>query len=336
MEISVIIPAYESAHEIRECLAVLHASSETPAEILVVDDGSTDDTAAVAAAAGARVIRQTENRGSAAARNVGVAHVRGDVLLFVDADVAVAPDAVARVRRLLAEDPDVSAVFGSYDTRPRARSLVSQYRNLLHHYVHQHASAEAFTFWTGVGAVRRAAFTAVGGFDSDPTWDLIEDIELGYRLRRAGYRIRLDKALRGTHPKRWTLAQTLRTDLLFRAAPWARLIRHSLMGRSDGAPADLNLATGQRLSVALVVAATLSLPLALTSRIVAVLAAAALITVVAINRALYRFFYEERGLAFALACVPLHALYFLCSGAGFVYGWLTPATHGNRRHPPDD
>src|SRR5882762_3955120 len=79
MDISVIIPAYNAAHEITECLAALAASSEQAAEILVVDDGSTDDTARVAAATGARVVRQQENRGPAAARNVGYMHARGDV-----------------------------------------------------------------------------------------------------------------------------------------------------------------------------------------------------------------------------------------------------------------
>src|SRR5258706_5746465 len=140
MDISVIIPAYNAAHEITECLAALAASSEQAAEILVVDDGSTDDTARVAAATGARVVRQQENRGPAAARNVGCTHARGDVLFFVDADAAVAPDAMARVARLLTTCPDVAAVFGSYDTWPRASGIVSQYRNLLHHYVHQRGS----------------------------------------------------------------------------------------------------------------------------------------------------------------------------------------------------
>ncbi|MBI3769184.1 MAG: glycosyltransferase family 2 protein [Deltaproteobacteria bacterium] len=319
MNISVIIPAYNSPHELRECLTALRASSRPPDEIVVVDDGSTDDTAEIAAAASVRVLRGGENRGAAAARNLGAEHACGDVLFFIDADVAVAPDAVDRVARLFAAEPDVAAVFGSYDAQPRARGVVSEYRNLLHHYVHQRGSTEAFSFWTGCGAVRRAAFTAIAGFDEHPAWRSIEDIELGYRLRRAGYRIRLDKELRGTHLKHWTLAMILRTDLLFRAAPWARLIRHS-----DAAPADLNLAVTQRLSVALVGIAMVALPLAFLSRAFAVVAALALAGVLALNCALYGFFYRERGLAFALACLPLHALYFLCSGAGFVYGWLTP------------
>ncbi len=317
-EISVIVPAYDAAQEIPVCLAALAASSERAAEIVVVDDGSSDTTADIAAGAGARVLRQRVNGGAAAARNTGAAAARGDVLFFVDADVAVGPDAIARVAAVLAAEPDVAAVFGSYDTRPRVRTLVSQYRNLLHHYVHQHGNVEAFTFWAGCGAVRRAAFEAVGGFNEG--WRAIEDIDLGYRLRAAGCRVRLDKELRATHLKRWTLGSMVRTDLLFRAAPWARLIR-----RSAHAPADLNLTGAQRVSVALTAIALAAAPLVLVWRPFAAVALLALAGMVALNRRLYEFFYRERGLFFAFACVPLHVLYFLCSGAGFLYGWLTPA-----------
>lgn len=318
MRISVIIPAYDSAREVAECVAAVAASLTLSDEIIVVDDGSIDETAAVAASGGARVLRQ-RNRGPAAARNLGAASATGDVLMFVDADVVVAPDAIARATGTLDGSPDVAAVFGSYDTRPRARGIVSQYRNLLHHYVHQHGNADASTFWAGCGAVRRDVFVAVGGFDERAAWRAIEDIELGYRLRRAGFRVRLDKGLHGTHLKRWTLGRMLRTDLLLRAAPWTRLIRQSAL-----APADLNLGLAQRLSVALVAAATLCLAVAVARPAFALGAVAMLALVVALNRGLYRFFHRERGLVFTVACVPLHVLYFLCSAAGFAYGVLTP------------
>jgi len=236
--------------------------------------------------------------------------------------VTVAPDAVARVARLLGAEADVDAVFGSYDRRPRAPGIVSQYRNLLHHWVHQHGNAEASTFWAGCGAVRRSAFDAVGGFDEAGAWRSIEDIELGYRLRRTGHRIRLDHALQGTHLKRWTLTSMLRTDLFGRAAPWTRLIRQRAT-----APADLNLGRVQRLCVALVGVAMVCAALALARPALAVVAAVLLAIVIALNVSLYRFFYEQRGLAFAVACVPLHTLYFACSGAGYLYGSITP--------PPD-
>ena len=320
--VSIIVPAYNSAADLGECLRAIAAATEGPREVIVVDDASADDTAAVAAAAGARVIRCDVNGGPASARNRGAAAARGEVLLFIDSDVAIAPDVIARVRRALAADPDVAAVFGSYDATPRARGVVSRWRNLLHHYVHQHGAREAFTFWAGCGAVRKAAFDAVGGFDPRPAWHFIEDIELGHRLRRAGFRIVLEKAMQATHLKRWTLEGMIRTDLLYRAAPWTRLLR-----RSGAMPADLNLGLGQRLSVALLGVALLAVPLAWRWPAMAAVAVAAFAILIAINRALYAFLYRQRGLAFALVCIPLHAVYFLCSGAGFVYGTLTPPEH---------
>ena len=331
MAISVIIPAYNAATDLRECLAALAVCRESVDEILVADDASTDDTAAAAVAGGARVVRHDRNRGPAAARNLGAAHADGDILFFVDADVAVASDAVGRVKQLFRANPEVAAVFGSYDTRPRAPGVVSQYRNLLHHYVHQHGSTEAFTFWAGCGAVRRDAFVAVGGFDDRSAWHFIEDIELGYRLRRAGYRVHLDKELRATHLKRWTLTGVLRTDTLFRAAPWTRLIRQTAMVQ-----ADLNLTRTQRLSVMLAGVVAVCLPLAAVNRTSAFVAALTIASLVVLNRTLYRFFYRERGFFFALACVPLHVLYFLCSGAGFMYGLLTPAGQSESMRLPNE
>jgi hypothetical protein len=113
--------------------------------------------------------------------------------------------------------------------------------------MHQTGKAEASTFWAGTGAVRRVAFERVGGFDEQrfprPS---IEDIELGYRLRQAGYRIFLDKSLQSMHLKQWTLRSVIRTDIIHRAVPWSRLIIESGKG-----PDDLNLQTSQRVSVVL-------------------------------------------------------------------------------------
>lgn len=319
MDVSLIIPARDSSRELRECLAAVRASTTRPAEIVVVDDASSDDTAAVTEAGGARVIRLPANAGPAGARNRGAAVARGDVLAFVDADVAVAPATLARLVAALARDPEVAAVFGSYDARPRAPGLVSQFRNLLHHFVHQHGDPDASTFWAGCGVVRRAAFDAVGGFDERPVRHFIEDIDLGYRLRRAGSRIRLERDAQCTHLKRWTLRSMARTDLLYRAVPWTRLI-----AESGTAPADLNLRGDQRTSVALVGVALALLALAAWWRNAAAVAVVALAAVAFLNREFYGFLRRERGLGFAVACFPVHLVHFACGGLGFAYGRLVP------------
>lgn len=316
--LSVVVPAHNNGQDLRRCLAALEEEPEPACEIIVVDDGSTQDLGPIAGGPRVRLLRLADNAGPAAARNHGASQARGEILLFVDADVVVARGTLRRVAEILAARPDVAAVFGSYDARPSAPAVVSQYRNLLHHYVHQTGGVEASTFWAGCGAVRRAAFEAVGGFDAGryraPS---IEDIELGYRLRAAGHRVLLEPALQVTHLKRWTLASMVRTDVLRRAIPWSRLIlerRH--------APDDLNLRRDQRISVALTGAAVIALAAALLRPALALAAVAAAGGVVAINHRLFRFFHRQRGPAFALACIPLHLLHYLGSGAGFTVAWI--------------
>lgn len=328
--VSIIVPVYNRSRDLRECLRALRTEAGVgTAEIIVVDDASTDDSAAVAASAGVRCERLATNSGPAVARNHGARVARGAVLFFVDSDVVVAPDALRRVAATLHRRPDVAAVIGSYNASPPAPGWVSQYRNLLHHFVHQTGSPEASTFWTGCGAIRRSAFEAVGGFDEGAFARCFEDVELGYRLRRAGYRILLDKRLQVTHLKRWTLRSMIATDVFCRAVPWSRLILEH--GRF---PNDLNVRLDQRLSVALTGLGGACVLLGVLRAEFLALAALAVVGVVALNRDLFVFFSRVRGPLFACACVPLHLLYFTYSGASFLGVWMSSKIRSLRRRPP--
>jgi GT2 family glycosyltransferase len=315
--LSVIVPAYNAGQDLFECLAALIDTRPSGVEITVVDDASTDDTPAVARRFGVEVLQLEKNSGPAAARNWGARHARADILFFVDADVVIGPGLLSRVISIFQEDQEIAAVFGSYDACPRAKNVVSQFRNLLHHYVHQEGSSDASTFWAGCGAIRRCVFDSVGGFDATrfprPS---IEDIELGYRLREAGHRIFLDKTLQGTHLKRWTLWSVIRTDIQDRAIPWARL-----MLERKNAPNDLNMKAMQRVSGALVILACLFFLLGALKFELLALAGLTSLAVVILNRELYKFFRRHRGAMFAMACIPLHLLYFLYSALTYLSVW---------------
>jgi GT2 family glycosyltransferase len=315
MRISVITPVHDGGDAFRACVAALGACAPGAHEWIVVVDGGSDGSAALASAAGAKVIELAATVGPARARNIGAAAATGDVLLFIDADVVVPPGLVGRVAAHLQAGAALAAVIGSYDDAPADPGFLSQYRNLLHHYVHQTSHEEASTFWCGCGAIRRAVFLDAGGFNggfSDPS---IEDIEFGYRLRRTGHRVRLAKDLQVTHLKRWTPLSLLRTDVFARAVPWTRLIISSRV-----LPNDLNVRTSSRASIALVfilAAALAAAPWTWWGVATAILSCLGLLV---LNAGFYRFLWRVRGPVFTLAAVPWHWLYYACAGIGFVIG----------------
>lgn len=283
----------------------------------MVDDGSSDGTAAAAAAHGVRVIANPQALRPARARNRGVEAVDADVVLFVDADVVLRGPVRARLTGHFA-DPATSAVIGSYDDRVASGSLVSDYRNLLHHYVHQRAGGASDTFWTGIGAVRRVDFQRLGGLRSE--WENIEDVEFGLRLTAGGGRIVLDPTIQGTHLKVWTPATMFRTDLYGRAVPWTRLLR---AGRADtgrlNTTASHQAAAG---AVAMMVLGLLLLPfwlpaLALVLAGMAAFVAASLPFLAALRR--------MRGAGFAVRAAPWHALHYLAALTGYLRVYLRGA-----------
>jgi|GEM_PF-656404 len=322
MKLSVVVPVHDGGEDLRACLEALARSSRKPDEILVVDDGSTDGAVACAPELSARVLSLAgEPSGPAFARNRGAAKAKGDLLVFVDADVEVHPGTLAGFERVFAEDAGLAAAFGSYDDQPPAPGRVSRFKNLLHHWVHQHGGGEAETFWAGCGAIRREIFASVGGFAESYRKPSIEDIELGARLRGAGHRIRLCPDILCTHRKRWTFGSLLRTDIFRRAVPWTRLILHK-----GHLPKGLNTDRSSRWSAVLaallvfgLLAGTVAAALgeSLLSALAVGLGLAAGAGLALLNRHLYRFFFEHGGFLFGITSMAMHVLYLLYSSLVF-------------------
>jgi GT2 family glycosyltransferase len=278
--VSAIVPATNAPPTLAECLDAIRGADQAPDELIVVEEGE----------------------GPADARNRGAAQSSGAVLVFIDADVIVHGDAFGRIRRAFERDPELAAVFGSYDDRPADPQTVSTFRNLLHHHVHQDGAGSASTFWAGLGAVRRDVFEAAGGFDAGrylvPS---VEDIELGTRLADAGCKVVLDPRLQGTHLKTWSLRGMVESDFWDRGVPWVEL----LLRRGSGSSA-LNLGWRHRLSTLAALGAVSAL---LRGRVRQTLLALAVL--VALNRSFYRLLARRQGPARAALGVGLHALHLV-------------------------
>jgi glycosyltransferase involved in cell wall biosynthesis len=185
--ISVIIPVYNGGRTLPACLQALQRQTRLPDEIIVVDDGSTDDTAPVAATFGVRVLSQS-NAGPAAARNRGAQAAEGDILLFTDADCTPATDWVERVAAPFA-DPTVAGTKGEYRTRQRglvARFVQQEYQDRYDRMVGQLSIDFVDTYSAGY---RRDLFLAAGGFDTLFPTASVEDQEFSFRLAERGYRL---------------------------------------------------------------------------------------------------------------------------------------------------
>ena len=314
--ISVIMPAYKAAALLPRVLAPLIAMRDAGEidEVIVVDDVSPDDTAAVARQLGADVLVMPANGGPGAARNLAATVARGDILWLVDSDVIAWPGGGNLIRQAFAE-PGVAAVFGSYDTTPAGTPWFSRYKNLTHRFYHQHANREATTFWAGCGAISAEMYRRVGGFDVE-TYKVpsIEDIELGYRIKHAGGRILVVPELQGKHLKVWTIRNAIHTDLFRRALPWSRL-----MISREGVADDLNTSRLERdkaVVAGLFLLSLLALPVApgiWPATLVLMLAALAL------NAAFAKFLVQNGGVGFAAASLLYHQVYYVYSAGAFAW-----------------
>jgi GT2 family glycosyltransferase len=281
VRLSVIIPATDEPATLGDALSAIRAAAEPPEEIIVID--------------------HPRRLGASAARNTGAIDAMGDVLVFIDADVAVKPDVFTRVRAHFVEDPELTAVFGAYDDDPSDRSTVSSFRNLLHHHVHRGSPGRASTFWSGIGAVKRNAFLDVEGFDEHYSRPSIEDIELGSRLLDNGAHIVLDPDIEGKHLKTWSLREMVATDILRRGAPWIALIL-----RRRAIPTTLNLGWRHRLSALMCLLAIVFAVMTHWS-----FAAMAVVLFIGLNWRFYLLLVTHRGPFFAIAGPLLHALHHI-------------------------
>lgn len=323
-EVSVIVPGHNAAEMLKSSLPALR-SQDWPKdclEIIYVDDASTDGSIDAAAEWADRIVRlEGWRNGPAGARNAGVRDSKGQILVFIDADVLAPPGTIAALVEPLMQDDTLDAVFGSYDSEPLEPALVSQYRNLLHHFVHQTSRRDASTFWAGCGAVRKRAFEMAGGFDAMRyRGAMIEDIELGHRMRALGMRIRLQPSVQVKHLKRWTLLQMMRADIFSRGIPWMRLLFQD--SRASGEIGDLNLGVSGILSVVLAWIGAVSTLLSFRFPKCVYGAFLALAMILALNWPVYRFFSRMRGVRFALMIIPLHVLFHFYNGASVIGGLL--------------
>jgi glycosyltransferase involved in cell wall biosynthesis len=181
---SVIIPVHNGAPTLQRCLtAILASEGIGELEVIVVDDGSTDSSATIAANFPCRLIRFEQGRGPSAARNRGVEEAQAARVVFVDCDVVVRPETLALLLGALDDSP---AAFATYDPEP----LNQNFATLLYHTLScrslQDTSEKTSVFYSYCAAIWRRLFLELGGFDTSFRRATFEDVELGRQLAGRG------------------------------------------------------------------------------------------------------------------------------------------------------
>ena len=307
---TVIVPAYNASSYLRLILLPLQELGEDW-EKIIVDDGSQDDTQEVAREMlpDARILRNELSHGPAAARNLAARYAHSDFLIFLDSDVVVAVETLVALKDFLENQPNVAGVFGCYNQGNKSSSLVADFRNLLHRYVHRQCTGQVDSFWSGLGAMRKSIFLTSGGFRTDlfrhPS---IEDVELGKRISEAGHIIRLEPTFEGRHLKCWTLRSMIETDTIHRALPWMHL-----MLQGNASSNNLNMAPRMLLAPVL-------LALALVSCLFyPKLAASAMVLYFLANLPIYHFM-ASRGIKLGCLSVTNLTIHHLCCLVGGALG----------------
>jgi len=203
--VSVIIPAYDAAATIATCMEALNNQSLPRSwyEVIVVDDGSMDETADIAARFGARVLQQA-NRGPAVARNRGIAEARGAMILFTDADCAPAPDWIEEMIAPLA-DLQIAGSKGVY--RTRQENLTARFIQIEYEDRYDHTARYKYVDFidTYAAGYRRDILAASGGFNTSFPFASVEDQELSFRLASAGHKMVFSPRaiVYHRHPESW-------------------------------------------------------------------------------------------------------------------------------------
>ncbi|MEU5163991.1 glycosyltransferase family 2 protein [Streptomyces sp. NPDC020875] len=327
--VSVVVPNYNYGRALELCLRAAQAQTYRPLEILLADDCSTDDSVAVARSLGVRVVSTGVNSGVAHARNTGADHARGEIVVFVDSDVAMEPDAVANAVALLRTDPRIGAVCGTYDAEPLIRdSRIEEYRCLHQYYWLAEHEGRIGTLHTAICAIPAAVFAEIGPFNRGLRHT--EDGDYAARIRRR-YEVHSSTTVRGRHDHDDTWRVVLR-----KVFHRTRLHIPLYVDRRD---LPGGIATGPRAGASVAaLLALVTLPLILLGAVWALLPAALAAGSLLADRSLYAFVLRRKGYGFtgyfALAHFAVNAVIALGAGIG-VLQWLTSRRFRRLYDPPE-
>lgn len=205
--ISVIVPAYNSDRHLELCLHSIRQSECAEYELIVVDDGSGDGTAAIAEEFADCVISHRANRGRTHSRNSGLQKAGGDIVVFIDADVVIKPRTLALIQTTFSREREIDAITGLLSREHPNVDFFSQYKNLYMHYIFCCLPPRVNFLYGSLQAMRR---NAIAKYTAHV--DIADDSEMGQQLNRKGKEIAFVRELEVVHLKKYDFLAFVRND----------------------------------------------------------------------------------------------------------------------------
>jgi hypothetical protein len=331
LRLSVVVSTHNAAATLGQALQAIRASdlSRASYEIIVVDDASTDGSAAIAARHADTVVKLTgQQTGPAYSRNRGAELARGTVIAFVDSDVIVTSNTLSRMLATMLDRPEIVAIAASRNEHCGADNFVSSYWNLLLSFGEQRQPGKCAKLAAGCAMVRRGPFHTIGMYDE---WRFaiggMESVELGERLLRMGNAVVLSTEEKVTHLRRWGVTSML-GEVWHRSKAVARSLGYNRV--SEAAPSEVVFTLSRSLTPAAALLGTMTLAAAFVPTASATWKIGAAIAVLLLtNLPVYRYYAASRGVLFTMASAPLHIVVQLVAGAALCSGWFLRDVFGD-------
>jgi glycosyltransferase involved in cell wall biosynthesis len=183
--LSIIIPTYNSERFMPQLLDSIFKQAVDDMEVIIVDDCSGDRTVEIARQYSTRVIQMEKNGGPARARNKGVEAAQGDIIFFLDSDVELLEGTILEVKEYFKNNPSSNCVIGLCSTKPLNKGFVPAYMAMFE-YIHLLGAQDKklSVFAPRCGAIKKALFLKVGGYDEKYKSADVEDFELARRINK--------------------------------------------------------------------------------------------------------------------------------------------------------
>ncbi len=214
--LSIVIPFYNTADVLGDCLRAIYESDFKDFEVIAVDDNSNDNSAKIVKSFPVKLISHKQNLGAGYCRNEGVKVAEGEIIVFIDSDVIIKKDSLSLVIENYKKLPEISVVQSIYSQECQYDNFVSIYSSLHYHFYGMQIKKEYISSVASYFiAVKKDVFTSIGGFDHDikTTRLVAEDQLFGYKLNNEGHKIYVDKRILVEHKKSYFLKQYLLHDI---------------------------------------------------------------------------------------------------------------------------